>query len=112
MSSSVVISGISGRFPECENVSQLRHHLLANNDLITEDERRWPSGLYGLPIRSGKLRTLSKFDNQYFGVTPLQTQSMDPQQRIALEIAHECIVDAGIDCKIISRVMNPVESDS
>ena len=95
MKNKVVISGISGRFPECDNIDELRDSLFANKDLITEDERRWPPGLYGLPKRSGKLRQLTKFDAMYFGVHGQQAMSMDPQIRIALECATEAIIDAG-----------------
>jgi fatty acid synthase len=40
----IVISGISGRFPESENFDEFAENLFANKDLITEDERRWPKG--------------------------------------------------------------------
>jgi fatty acid synthase len=40
----VVISGLSGRFPESNNVEEFTEQLFAGIDLITDDERRWPSG--------------------------------------------------------------------
>ena len=52
-------------------------------------------GLYGLPTRSGKLKDLSKFDAQFFGVHGKQANNMDPQARILLELTYEAIVDAG-----------------
>lgn len=64
----IVISGISGRFPESDNLDELAKNLFDNVDMITEDERRWPKGLYGLPSRAGKIKDLSKFDAQFFGV--------------------------------------------
>lgn len=42
----VVISGISGVFPECSDMNQLRESLLAKKDLITGDERRWAHSNY------------------------------------------------------------------
>lgn len=40
----VVISGISGVFPECSDMKQFEESLLAKKDLITGDERRWVHG--------------------------------------------------------------------
>ena len=39
----VVISGMSGRFPESDSTDELAHNLYQNKDLITEDDRRWPT---------------------------------------------------------------------
>ena len=41
----VVISGISGRFPESHNVKHLQENLLSKRDLITDDGRRWKLGM-------------------------------------------------------------------
>jgi len=41
---SVVISGISGRFPDSENVDEFAHNLFNKVDMITADDRRWPTG--------------------------------------------------------------------
>lgn len=40
----IVISGIAGKFPECENVAELVDSLLAGTDFITENERRFKAG--------------------------------------------------------------------
>lgn len=40
----VVISGISGRFPESNSIVEFKENLYAGVDLVTDDDRRWPSG--------------------------------------------------------------------
>ena len=40
----VVITGISGRFPECDSMEEFKEQLLAGIDLVTADDRRWPPG--------------------------------------------------------------------
>ena len=92
----VVISGLSARLPESANIDEFREQLFAGVDLITDDERRWPSGLHGLPTRTGKLKDLEKFDATFFGVHAKQAHVMDPQLRMLLELTHEAIVDAGM----------------
>lgn len=93
----VVISGFSGRFPESDNVEELMQNLFNGVDMITDDERRWPKNLYGLPARAGKIKDLKSFDAGFFGVHAKQAQAMDPQLRMLLETAYEAIVDAGIN---------------
>lgn len=41
----VVISGVSCRLPESENVEEFRQHLSNGEDMVTDDDRRWPQGL-------------------------------------------------------------------
>ena len=40
----IVISGISGRFPESDTVEEFEYNLYHNIDMVVEDERRWPFG--------------------------------------------------------------------
>ncbi|CAH1398203.1 unnamed protein product [Nezara viridula] len=45
-SEDIVISGISGRFPESDSVQEFIENLLAGKDLVTDSERRWKTGLH------------------------------------------------------------------
>ena len=40
----VVITGISGRLPESENIEEFRRHLINGDDMVTDDDRRWTPG--------------------------------------------------------------------
>uniref|UniRef100_A0A250Y8F2 Fatty acid synthase n=1 Tax=Castor canadensis TaxID=51338 RepID=A0A250Y8F2_CASCN len=93
----VVIAGMSGKLPESENLEEFWANLINGVDMVTDDDRRWKAGLYGLPRRAGKLKDLSKFDASFFGVHPKQAHTMDPQLRLLLEVAYEAIVDGGIN---------------
>uniref|UniRef100_A0A8C3MMS5 Fatty acid synthase n=1 Tax=Geospiza parvula TaxID=87175 RepID=A0A8C3MMS5_GEOPR len=93
----VVIAGIAGRLPESDNLQEFWENLLHGVDMVTEDDRRWKPGIYGLPKRNGKLKDLSKFDASFFGVHPKQANTMDPQLRLLLEISYEAILDGGIN---------------
>ncbi|KRX40198.1 Fatty acid synthase [Trichinella murrelli] len=93
----IVISGVSCRLPESDNMNEFAEHLLNGDDMITEDDRRWQPGLFGLPRRHGKLKNLTKFDATFFGVHPKQANNMDPQLRMLLEVTYEALLDAGIN---------------
>lgn len=93
----VVISGFSGRYPESENVEEFKKNLFEGVDMVTDDERRWAAGIYGLPLRTGKLKDIKSFDATFFGVHAKQAHVMDPQMRLLLEGTYEAIVDAGIN---------------
>ncbi|NXL79375.1 FAS synthase, partial [Leptocoma aspasia] len=93
----VVIAGIAGRLPESENLQEFWDNLINGVDMVTEDDRRWKPGIYGLPKRNGKLKDISKFDASFFGVHPKQANTMDPQLRLLLEVSYEAILDGGIN---------------
>uniref|UniRef100_A0A6P7G8W5 Fatty acid synthase n=1 Tax=Diabrotica virgifera virgifera TaxID=50390 RepID=A0A6P7G8W5_DIAVI len=93
----VVITGISGRLPESNSIEEFKQQLFDGVDLVTNDERRWPSGLYGLPTRTGKVKDLQYFDATFFGVHAKQAHVMDPQLRMLLELTYEAMVDAGMN---------------
>ena len=42
------------------------------------------------------LENITGFDAQFFGISPAECRSMDPQQRILLQVVYEAIEDAGL----------------
>lgn len=40
----VVITGVSGRFPEADSLEEFKQNLFEGVDMVTENDRRWPVG--------------------------------------------------------------------
>lgn len=45
MTEDIVISGMSGRFPESDSTDAFAENLFNKTDLFSEDDRRWPTGM-------------------------------------------------------------------
>ncbi|KAL3877602.1 hypothetical protein ACJMK2_035297 [Sinanodonta woodiana] len=90
----VVISGISCRLPQSDNMEELRQNLIHGVDMVTgSDENRFAK-------QRGVLKDITKFDASFFGIPPKQADVMDPQLRLLLEVTYEAFIDAGIDPQI------------
>jgi len=89
----IAIVGLSCRLPQAENPAQLWQLLRDGRSAIGAP----PAGRPELPSRpGGYLEDVSGFDAGFFGISPREASSMDPQQRLMLELAWEALEDARI----------------
>ncbi|XP_055550797.1 fatty acid synthase [Wyeomyia smithii] len=95
----ICITGFSGRLPESSNIEEFKRNLMEGIDMVNDDDRRWPKGLYELPTRVGKIKNedLQNLDAEFFKIHQKQAECMDPQMRMLLECTYEAIIDAGIN---------------
>ena len=105
----IAIIGMSCRFPGGIDSPDALWDLLRDGRTVIDDlpHERWdldlidsrPDGLDTPPRRRGALLGLSDvadFDTSFFGIPPSEASRMDPQQRIALEVAWETLEHAGL----------------
>src|SRR6202171_630208 len=104
----IAIVGIGCRFPGGANNPASYWRLLCDGvDAITEVPKdRWniddyydpdPSALGKMASRWGAfLEDIDPFDPAFFGLSPREAASMDPQHRLLLEVAWEALEDAGL----------------
>lgn len=97
----IVISGVSGKFPNSNNMEEFSNNLFNKVDMVDDDERRWRHTNPEIPRRSGKINNIEKFDASFFGVNFKQARCMDPQSRLLLEHAYEAVLDSGTNPKSI-----------
>ncbi|CAL1277493.1 unnamed protein product [Larinioides sclopetarius] len=94
----IVISGMSGRFPDSDSVGELKEGLYNKKDFIIFSDKRFEKGAYHSPYDSPALiKELDKLDADFFHVGYIQAHQMDPAARIHMEVVYEAIADAGID---------------
>ena len=101
-SSDVAIIGMSGRFPGAEDVDAFWQNLRDGVESVSffsdeEIEQDDPT-LLNHPnyVQAGAvLPNIDLFDASFFGISPKEAATMDPQQRIFLECAWEALENAG-----------------
>ncbi|MEM8530663.1 MAG: amino acid adenylation domain-containing protein [Chloroflexota bacterium] len=104
----IAIVGLGCRFPGANNPAAFWQLLHAGIDAITEvPYERWPSHRAihtkgngtiddSIPRWGGFIDDVAYFDAAFFGIAPREAVSMDPQQRLALEVVYEALEHAGI----------------
>ncbi|KAF8774576.1 Fatty acid synthase like protein [Argiope bruennichi] len=94
----IVISGMSGRFPESDSVKELKEGLYNKKNFVVFTDKRFEKGAYKAPYDSpGCIRELDKLDWNFFRIANIHAQQMDPGGRLHLEVTYEAIADAGVD---------------
>ncbi len=103
----IAIVGIGCRFPKAKNPESFWQLLRNGVDAITEvPPERWDIDAFydPQPATRGKMNTrwagfldqVDQFDPSFFGISPREAEHIDPQQRLALEVAWEAVENAGI----------------
>ena len=104
----VAVIGIGCRLPGgIAGPEQYWEFLDSGSDAVTVvPADRWDAEAYydPDPMAPGRMPTkwgafindVAGFDSEFFGITPREAVSMDPQQRVALEVAWEALENAGL----------------
>src|SRR3989441_1253191 len=102
----IAIVGMSGRFPGARNVDEFWHNLAEGIESITRfsDQEILDSGVPASYLSNPSyvkaapiLEEPGGFDARFFGFSPMEAKTMDPQHRILLELAHDALENAGYD---------------
>lgn len=102
----IAVVGVGCRFPGASNPAAFWQLLSRGGDAISEiPADRWSVNRFYDPVpqTKGKMNTrwggflesVDRFDAAFFGITPREAERMDPQHRLVLEVAWECLEDAG-----------------
>ena len=109
----VAIVGMACIFPGAANVSEYWQNILSKVDAVGDPPDDWDADRYYEPgstandrvycKRGGWLRDLARFDPLAHGVMPTSVDGGEPDQFLALEVAHRALVDAAVLDRDIDR---------
>ena len=108
---SIAVIGLTGRFPGARNVEEFWKNLLDGAETITRfsDQELLAAGvdpviakMPGFVNAGSILSDIDQFDALFFGYSARDAESIDPQQRLFLECAWECLESAGYDSGSLS----------
>lgn len=98
----IAIIGLAGRFPGAEDVQAFWENLLAAKETISTLRREELAA--GEPVddpeyvpRRGVLAQAEWLDAAFFGLSRIEAEVTDPQQRVFLEVAWTALEQAGYD---------------
>jgi len=102
----VAIIGMSGRYPQAQNLQEYWENLIEGKNSITEiPASRWDVNQYydSDPSKQGKvyckwlgaLDDVDCFDPLFFQISPSEAEGMDPQHRLFMQEAYRAFEDAG-----------------
>ncbi len=103
-SNAVAVVGMAGRFPGARNLDEFWRNLRDGIESVRtfSDEELASCGvpreLLNDPrfVKAGAaLEDADQFDAEFFGISPLEAELLNPQQRVFLECAWEALEDAG-----------------
>ncbi len=108
----IAIIGMSGKFPQSENLEEFWENLLAGKDCIREvPKSRWDwQKIFGDPKSEpgktnikwgGFIDGIEDFDPLFFGISPKEAAGMDPHQRLLMTYAWKALEDAGYSSESI-----------
>ena len=95
----IAIIGLSGIFPQARDIGEFHQNLRNRVDSVREipEERKLNSCLDAARDYqvAGCLNRIDEFDHKFFNISLKEAEYMDPQQRMALELACGAIENAG-----------------
>ncbi|AJQ95705.1 SDR family NAD(P)-dependent oxidoreductase [Gynuella sunshinyii] len=111
----IAIIGISGRYPQADSLEQYWQNLSSGRDCIRDvPADRWAlEGFFvenpKTAVSNGKsyskwggfIEGFAEFDPLFFGISPLESTNMDPQERLFLQSAWHTFEHAGYTREIL-----------
>ncbi|MCQ4045629.1 type I polyketide synthase [Streptantibioticus rubrisoli] len=95
----IAVVGVACRLPSAEDPQRFWRLLTGGTSAVAHvPPGRWSNEApaSGTTGRGAFLDEVDRFDAEFFGISPREARSMDPQQRLALELGWEVLEDAGV----------------
>ncbi|BBB92538.1 MAG TPA: SDR family NAD(P)-dependent oxidoreductase [Methylomusa anaerophila] len=94
--SDIAIIGISGQFPDANDVNEFWNNLTTKHSAIQELPSNYLRNVTGEYYKwGGILKERNCFDPLFFNISPREAESMNPHQRLILQESWKALEDAG-----------------
>ncbi|KAE8148647.1 hypothetical protein BDV25DRAFT_141606 [Aspergillus avenaceus] len=98
--SAIAVIGMACRYPDADSVDEFWNVISDGKCVIRPmpQDRFDPSELVREPkgpFWGGYVRGIDMFDHRFFGISGREAKSMDPQQRLCLQVTYEALESAG-----------------
>ena len=103
----IAVVGMNGKYPQASSLEGYAGNLRAGKDSVSEiPKERWDYRDFPeVACRwGGFIDGPFEFDPQFFGIAPGAVEYMDPQERLFLSSAWQCVEDAGYVPAALDRV--------
>lgn len=106
----IAIVGVSGRYPGARTLDEYWENLKEGKGCFRElpEDRRRLWGDRNVSLRGALLDDIDCFDNLLFNISPPEARSMDPQERLFMETAWECLENAGYTAENLKRAAGTI----
>jgi acyl transferase domain-containing protein/acyl carrier protein len=109
----IAVIGMAGQFPQAGNLEEFWQNIAGGRNCVTEvPRRRWDVNVYYQPGEAvagkansrwaGTIDEYDLFDPLFFDISPVEAESMDPQQRLFLQACWHSIENAGYAARSLS----------
>lgn len=108
----IAIIGISGEYPDASNLDEFWENLEAGRDSVKNNTfERWRNKINSNLLESNNhntywgsyLKKPLKFDSQFFGITPNEVYTMEPEERLFLQTVYNTLEDSGYTRQKLSK---------
>ncbi|MES2824533.1 MAG: SDR family NAD(P)-dependent oxidoreductase [Pseudomonadota bacterium] len=109
----IAVIGMAGQFPQAKNLDEFWENIAQGKNCISQvSAKRWDVDSYynqgpAVPGKTnckwlGGLEEYDLFDPLFFNISPVEAESMDPQQRVFLQACWNTIENAGYNAQALS----------
>lgn len=102
MSDELCIIGMAGKYPKSDNIDKLWGQLCFGENFIEdcpESRQEFIKEVYGEKVnfpRAAYFSDIFEFDNEFFHISPKDSEVMDPYQKMFLEVSYQALENAGL----------------
>lgn len=108
----IAIIGLSGRFPEADDINGFYKNLKAGKDSVRSLSANRISSTIIDPDKNYQVLAymdeIDKFDHKFFDLSFREAKNMDPRQRQLMEVTYHAIENAGISIEQIAETRTAV----